>query len=523
MDVSSKRGLDHFQSTIVSCDPRASLVVRSCAGSGKSTTLAARAGSLIAQGVRPDSLLVLTFSVRSKEDLMAKLARILQSNQPRVMTHHAHALQLLRQGGCTARIISASEQRKIVRNILSSSGPPTRQAIKNGLSIVARAKSVASPPSADDQRLLDNYQAALYGLGAIDFEDMIIRAIALLDEAAGSSPIQYSHVLLDEAQDTSETQLALLQRIAPRGYVPITAVGDADQTIYSFRGSRADILARISSWWRCQEMVLPTNYRCGSAIVETAKALIERSSLREPLSLLSAHAIAGRGEVRIRSWDTRAAELHWLANDLASICCNVETSIAVLCRTNAQTAEIIDELKHWGVPCSRCGKDASAKSGSSDVLLATAHDAIAAHLRLIFHPDDDASFQTAVRSPPRTGFTPPGNGRVSPCLEYLKILQHNMRNASLLQAAQTAAAQGFPRVSRSPSSSMALTSPQQHAVRGLLCALAETSQELRQASTLTRPSHMVKSIAARLGLAAHLDKESKTQLQKKKAFTVRCA
>ena len=103
--------LDQHQRAVVAAQHQ-SILVRSCAGSGKSTTLAVRAGALIAQGVPADDIVLLTFSVRSKLDLEQKLQRLLPSSSalPAVWTHHAKALQILRAAGCTSRVIEAGAQ-----------------------------------------------------------------------------------------------------------------------------------------------------------------------------------------------------------------------------------------------------------------------------------------------------------------------------------------------------------------------------------------------------------------------------
>jgi superfamily I DNA/RNA helicase len=246
--AASVAGLDLFQSAVVSSSASTSLVVRSCAGSGKSTTLAVRAGELLARGLPPERLLVLTFSVRSKDDLHAKMQVVFPpgARLPRVQTHHAHALLIARSAGCTARVVSASEQRKIVRELLgdkahggggSGGGSGGRasvpkESVKAALHTIAKAKSSMTKPRAPKEvQLMSGYQSALRRLGCIDFEDMTSLACAALDDEPPGA--RYAHVMLDEAQDTSESQLALVTKLAPRGVTAITAVGDADQTIVS--------------------------------------------------------------------------------------------------------------------------------------------------------------------------------------------------------------------------------------------------------------------------------------------------
>ena len=207
-----------------------------------------------------------------------------------------------------------------------------------------KGTGVVPPVGSAERNILDKYQTACRDNGLLDFEDMynrflrartaatapatatadtalrvchtgrILCAASALRQAGNRASTDVDHLLLDEAQDTSESQLALLKLLAPRGIVNITAVGDADQTIYSFRGSRPDVLSRIGTHWRCQTLILPTNYRCGGAIVSAARSLIESSSLREVATpLLAARNLSDVGSVQVHAHSTRDEELQRLA------------------------------------------------------------------------------------------------------------------------------------------------------------------------------------------------------------------
>ena len=456
------------------------------------------------------------------------------SQPPRVLTHHAHALSIVRAAGCAASIVAAAEQRKIVRDIVKAhSGVTSREAIKSALQMVAKAKSSLAKLSAGDQATYDAYQAQLRRIGAMDFEDLTLLASAALDrEPPGARP-RYDHVMLDEAQDTSESQLALVKRLAPRGVASITAVGDADQTIYSFRGSRPDVLPRIQSWYGATELTLPTNYRCGTKIVELAKALIESSSLREPIPLLGAVRVCGEGETRIDACGTRAAELRALGDELARMQqqpdggsdCG-DGSVAVLCRTNKEVAEVTRELKNCGVAVAkRSGQQ--DHSGSRADLVACAVEVLS-YLRLCCAPHDAASFESALRVPPRTGFVPSSSSSAVG-LDYLKLIQHHLSRqptqpggrapqpTTLVGAAQAASARSFPSLPRgNGGETIGLTRPQQQALRTFLGALESTTKD---ASRLP-PTALLEALASRVGLAEHVDKAAKQKAQHRKTFHV---
>ena len=535
---------DEFQAAVINSHSH-SILVRSCAGSGKSTTLAARASALIQDGVAPQRILVLTFSVKSKLDLEAKMQRLCVGTvggTPRVSTHHAKALAVLRAAGCSARVIEPGEQRKMMKAALCArkSGAPPREAMREatrqGLTMVAKSKGSGTIPAkgSDERAVLEAYQAALRACGQIDFEDMILLATqALRESGASSSP--FEHLLLDEAQDTSDSQLALLQQLAPRGIVSVTAVGDADQTIYSFRGSKPDVLSRIASWWRCQTLLLPTNYRCGGAIVAAARMLIESSSLRESTTpLLAARHLTKTGDVQVHEHATRHEETSRLAAELRALqvavlqpsepACWPPGGVAVLCRTRAQVAEVGTALKAAGVTIAK--RDGTSSSGSAMRQHALS---VLSYLRLCYTPTDDDAFHTAIAVPPRTGFATSSGaagGAAGGGLVYLRTLQRLMPSgadrgaagASLLQAALSANSRNFPCVSDGAGSgALSLTRPQQAALRGFLGLVHETRERaLRQP-----PAEVLEWLCDKVGLAEVLDKARKQSKSQRRAFTVR--
>ena len=248
--------LDHFQRCVATADPSSNITVHSCAGSGKSSTLAMRAQALISHGVPPHCILLLTFSNRSCDDLREKLARVAPAVSCR--THHAHALSVLRASGhprAKASIVEPKEQRQIIKAAImehqhqqqqgARDEKPASRMVRKLLTVIAKAKSTGLPADALvrttlERHCLARYEEKLSSSNWIDFEDMVRLAIAVLQHGVRqghAQPTPHTHVLLDEAQDTSELQLKLLQLLAPRGAVALTAVGDDDQTICRFRGS----------------------------------------------------------------------------------------------------------------------------------------------------------------------------------------------------------------------------------------------------------------------------------------------
>ena len=450
--LASDNALDPHQLAVVS-SPQRSLLVRSCAGSGKSSTLAARAKALLASGIPASSLCLLTFSVRSKADLEAKLAEACGGALPLpvVSTYHAKALAVVRAAGCTLRIIEAGAQVKLARKVLQArpGGPPPkevmREATRAAIAFVAKVKSSGRrpPEHSKEAQLLDAYNSALRDAQLVDFDDLILLATDALRTAAmeGSEASlapglrRPAHCLVDEAQDTSDAQLLFLEALAPPGEVCLTAVGDPDQSIYAFRGVRHDALHRIGQQWECAVLNLPTNYRSGERIVSAAKHLIEASPLRNPHAppLLSAPALQGAGIVECHMSHRPSDELLRLATELhelqssrapttmtmASSCALHSTEhawppggVAILCRTRAQVREVASTLKEAGIRIA-CR---SRGSGGGDESSGTGDDSLKHKLRgsslelagslvgLVARPEgSDAAVEAMIQLPLGTG------------------------------------------------------------------------------------------------------------------------
>ena len=138
------------------------------------------------------------------------------------------------------------------------------------------------------------------------------------------------------AQPGVATEILICARWQVRPPTVVTLVGDADQTIYGFRGTKHDVLNRIGSHFGCMSLVLPTNYRCGERIVAIARDVIEASAVREGGPLLAARS-AGCGVVRALCCSGRTVELEAIAQELQQLQRRRElSSVAVLCRLRQQ-------------------------------------------------------------------------------------------------------------------------------------------------------------------------------------------
>ena len=530
MDSSAPLGrLDHFQRIVATADPSSNITVHSCAGSGKSSTLAMRAQALTDAGVPPHCILLLTFSNRSCDDLREKLARVAPTVSCR--THHAHALSILRASAhprAKASIIEPKEQRQTIKDAIveqqqgSGDEKPASKMVRRVLTVISKAKSTGLPADAPrttlEKHCLTRYEEKLRSSDWIDFEDMVRLAIAVLQHGVrqghAQPPTPHTHVLLDEAQDTSELQLKLLQLLAPRGAVALTAVGDDDQTIYGFRGSKPGVLTKIARHWGTAQYVLPTNYRCAEAVLDAARLLIEASPTRQQKPPLLVAAGSARGELRTLRCADRAAEVDTVAAELQTLQRHHPDRlghVAVLCRLRAQVSELRAALQEHGV---RVRREGGTRDGGRD--RSSALDVLA-FLRLAVAPTDDDAFTTAIALPAR------GFGAKSKGMEYLCVAQDDLRKAAASKGARVGVGAGpclllvaravtnpdnpFPTLRLPTGEPVKLKRPQQENLSSFIALCHEVRSRIMQQRQ--PPHELLAWLASEVSLPEHLAKQRK--------------
>jgi DNA helicase II / ATP-dependent DNA helicase PcrA len=250
-------------------------------------------------------------------------------------------------------------------------------------SAISMAKAALVAPEAAAPELAAIYAAyekALAAAGALDFDDLVARAVRLLEtdhEALSFARRRCRHLLVDEYQDINAAQYRLLRLLAPVGpSTNLCAVGDPDQSIYGFRGSDPCYFARFASDYPgARTLTLVRNYRSVGSVVRLATAVIERAPGRVPRPLQPQVA---RGSKVIRQvLDDEHAEADFIAAEIEAQVAGTSFlsmdagraaeghglafhQIAVLVRLSAQADAIEEALDRIGIPCHRRGDDAFA-------------------------------------------------------------------------------------------------------------------------------------------------------------------
>ncbi|MEW5991225.1 MAG: ATP-dependent helicase [Chloroflexota bacterium] len=358
------------------------------AGSGKTTTLVARVAWLVDSGVDPASIAAITFNRKAAEELSGRLAAALgpldvAAGAVRVRTFHALGLEILRAAG--RPVAPLLDRETVLREVL----PRTTAAERRRLdTVISRLKldldvdptAVAADPEAGPvARAFVAYEGALAAAGGLDFDDLVARAVRLLE---GEPAIletwrdRCAHLLVDEAQDLDRSQLRLaLLLAAPANRIFL--VGDDDQSIYGWRLADVRRLLGLAetSLPGLRRVDLVTNYRCPASVVARAVRLVERNRERFAKRIAARPKAPGPvilAPVEADDVDRCLAVLRSWASPGAT---GSGDSRAILARTNRELLPAVVAALALDVPFRASGLELPVDSAHVDELLAAIRDA----------------------------------------------------------------------------------------------------------------------------------------------------
>ena len=375
--------------------PFAPLRVAAGAGTGKTTTIAARVVHMVTElGVEPERLLGITFTNKAAGELSDRIRQMLRSSvaggmvdegrEVEVHTYHGFAAQILREFGALvgverrANIITPTFTRQLLSQILRTVPLPGIDATyartvedmrRLGSSLgdhLLMPSDVSIPDHNGDPVWtvrtalltgLTHYQAEKQRLGVTDYADLVVMAHRLLTsfpEVADEIRSRYQAVLLDEYQDTNPGQRELLRVLFPKGY-PVTAVGDVDQTIYEWRGASPDNFESFPLHFPLEDgstsptLHLTENRRSHRSIIAVANVVRAQTGSGQP-DLVPLRDRIG-GEVAVTWHDSSVAEAEWIARRLQELHPQHPwKEMAVLFRKNKDMVLVHDALRAAGIP-----------------------------------------------------------------------------------------------------------------------------------------------------------------------------
>jgi ATP-dependent DNA helicase Rep len=431
------------------------LLVLAGAGSGKTRVIVEKMAHLIRhRNLSAGKIAAITFTNKAAREMRERVAKRVPAASAQgltVCTFHALGLKFLQIEHARAglrrnfSVFDSDDSQSIMKDLLPKGIRP--DALFALQSLVSRAKNESLSPDEADARatsgrereaaeLYADYQQRLTAFNAVDFDDLIRLPVAVLDtneEARLAWRERIRHLLVDECQDTNGAQYRLLKLLAgERG--AFTAVGDDDQSIYTWRGANPENLAELSrDYPRLKVIKLEQNYRCARRILRAANGLIAHNTHLFDKKLWSEQSEGV--PLRIVECRDDEHEAECVAGAIAHLAGLHKArwhEFAVLYRGNHQSRPLEKALRLARIPYHVTG-------GTAFLERAEVKDLIG-YLRLINNPDDDAAFLRVVNTPRRDiGAT---------TLEKLGGLA-GARHASLLRAAQSDAvlAQLAPRAS----------------------------------------------------------------------------
>jgi DNA helicase-2/ATP-dependent DNA helicase PcrA len=351
------------------------------AGSGKTTTLVARIAWLVDRGTDPATIAALTFNRRAAEELSARLVTALEPlgiapGGVRVRTFHALGREILRSDGVAVdRLIGRSELLREIAPGVSAATLARLDTAFSRLKLDLRADPAVAardPGAGPVVQAWVAYEQALADRGALDFDDLVRRALERLERSRGLLDrwrAACAHLLVDEAQDLDRSQLDLaLLLAAPENR--IFMVGDDDQSIYGWRlADVRRVLGLASALPGLRRVDLVTNYRCPRPVVERAVRLIEMNRERFAKRIRPGPSATGR-IVLAPAADDDAVRIRRV---LASWPADASTR-AVLARTNAELRPAVVAALELDLPFRAPGVELLVESPLVEPML----DAVAA-------------------------------------------------------------------------------------------------------------------------------------------------
>ena len=418
------KDLNPEQKKAVECIEGPMLIVAG-AGSGKTRVLTSRIAYLIEQGVPPERILALTFTKKAAGEMKERIARMVGERKARRLwmgTFHSVFIRFLREYAdvigfpASFTIYDTTDSVSAVKNCIRQLTLDEKlYKPKEVYTRISKAKNDLVTPTPymngangyreDDRihkkpeiyRVYSLYCQQCKQSGVMDFDDILLYMNVLLKsspEALQAIAGRFSHILVDEYQDTNMAQYLILKKLAAAPPHNLCVVGDDSQSIYGFRGAQIqNILSFQKDFPQARLFRLERNYRSTQTIVNAANTLIARNEGRIPKNCVS---MGETGEkIRIVRTFKDVNEANEIASSILDRIrhekCEYQ-DFAILFRTNSQSRIIEEKLRYWNIPYTLYGTSFYDRLEVKDVM---------AYLKLVVNPLDGESLKRIVNKPTR--------------------------------------------------------------------------------------------------------------------------
>ncbi|MER6317293.1 DNA helicase PcrA [Streptomyces sp. NPDC001581] len=400
------------------------LLIVAGAGSGKTRVLTHRIGHLLsARNVHPGQILAITFTNKAAGEMKERVESLVgpRANAMWVSTFHSACVRILRREskrlGFTSSfsIYDAADSKRLMALVCRDLDlDPKKFPPKSFNAKISNLKNELIDEDAFADQAADGfektlaqayamYQGRLREANALDFDDIIMTTVHLLQafpDVAEHYRRRFRHVLVDEYQDTNHAQYTLVRELVGTGYpdlppAELCVVGDADQSIYAFRGATIRNILRFEEDYKdATTILLEQNYRSTQTILSAANAVIERNENRRAKNLWTE---AGTGAV-ITGYvaDTEHDEAQFVADEIDRLTDAGDAKagdVAIFYRTNAQSRVFEEIFIRVGLPYKVVGGVRFyERKEVRDVL---------AYLRVLANPEDNVPLRRILNTPKR--------------------------------------------------------------------------------------------------------------------------
>lgn len=395
------------------------LLVIAGAGSGKTRVITTRIANLIInENVKADSIVAMTFTNKAAQEMKERVHSWVQNKSeiPYIGTFHSFCLRILKANGKLIQLpeftmLDDDDQQKILHGIIKRYSTNKKlnakqilyniSAIKNNMILEHNQTGVTFAENKVIQDIYLMYEAEKKASKCLDFDDLIIETVKLFrknSEFKKQFQQKYKHILVDEYQDTSMVQHELLKQMAQdenKKLAPLSlcAVGDEDQSIYSWRGANVENIINFNKDFPNTKIIkIEQNYRSAQPILETANHIINYNKNRKPKKLWSDKEAKNRLLHVSCASEYKEGDMIANAAQVASKA-KPKHSFAVLYRTHYQSRAIEEALIKSSLPYTIIGGiQFYERKEIKDIL---------AYLRLIINPFDRVSFFRVINCPTR--------------------------------------------------------------------------------------------------------------------------
>lgn len=395
------------------------LMILAGAGTGKTRVITYRIAHMIDRGVDASNIVALTFTNKAAREMKERVKQLVSSKLAnfKIGTFHSFCLYLIRRFPEAAGVhpnfglVGSSDQTDFVRRSLEEKNWQGLYRPEDLLARISRAKNALLKPDtiAEDlnfcqqetdsellARVYELYERQLNLHRVIDFDDCILKAVELLKnnpDILEKVQSEHTHYLVDEFQDTNFAQLRALEILAGKTH-NICAVGDDDQSIYSWRGALVETIDRFLEIFPATKLIkLEQNYRCTNVILNAANAVIRNNPNRKDKTLWS--DAQSEQPISLCSKEDDVAEARWIAGKCFALLGQglKLRDIGILYRANAQARNIELALREHRLHYKVYG-------GSSFFERKEVKDFLA-YFKLSLNPKDRLSFWRIINTPAR--------------------------------------------------------------------------------------------------------------------------